>query len=628
MALQTLFIGRQSELNRLRRDVFFADPNSYGFCYSLIGLNGIGKTTLIRKLTEEFNANRPHNTFCFSTDIIDGVSFWLFWTRLVLKFEKAISEDVLRAASAEAAFDNTEEILEIYDFFRENRTCTDTFEFRSQAIIYLSELFPYYTEMGIRIILTIDEFDHAKETFEDGQFFQFLFSLTPKGALTPLNVSIVSISRRRVSTIAHHMQDGSNYEDAFPPLSLKGFNDADLACYFSTYESLPCGLLDSGIQKQILYLCGRSPGLLMRLRHEFEVMDEPTTDVAWIYAEHGQFIKNAFSFMIKLMKEAYADHECKKPLLEVFIQKFIGPASDDNFDDELPLLYDYGFVTKGTTQSNIFLMAGIEEPCKDASAESKVVYEPIAPYFVEYVKHIVIPGDLSTLSGALVKAERLVREIIEKEMRKQFPETWEDIINRYAGKKDYYLESLQEKALQNDFSSSSISKLNVISFKEYYYILSDYWNLFSKYFKDYPSKNVLFSVMSLLSDSRNDSAHLNLVVYNGENRRKLRETCAAFIANIEGYAESADEIILPSERQILELVNNGEVVTFCCTAIKMPKGNLRGIIKKNGFPAGIAQRNLAAFGFSCVPNVGDEFFAVVERWDPNAKMFNLKAPES
>ena len=422
------------------------------------------------------------------------------------------------------------------------------------------------------------------------------------------------------------MQEGSNFEDAYPPFPLKGFNDVELENYFETYDNLPCGLLSEDAQKEILYLCGRSPGLLMGLRHEFEVMDEPNTDIGWIYAEHGQFIKNAYSRMITLMETTFADRAQQKPLLEVFIQKFIGPAYDDNFDVELPLLYDYGFVTKGTLESNIFYMSGAKPSKKSDQTGNEIVYEPIAPYFIEYIKHMIIPNDISNLSGLLVKAEKLIRDVIEREMQRAFPETWEEIINKYAGKKDYYLETLQIKALKNDFSSSSISKLNVISFKEYYYVMNDYWSSFSKYFKSYPSKSALYAAMSLLSESRNDSAHLNLVIYNGENRRKLRDTCVSFIACLENYVDEYKAPI-PSDEQTEKLVNNATIVTFCCQEIKMPKGNLRGIIKEYGFSAGVAQRNLEAFCFTSTPQPGEEFKAVIERWDSNAQMFNLRAPD-
>lgn len=632
MSSQNLFIGRTNELDRLRKDVFFVEPGSHGYCYSLIGLNGIGKTTLIRYLSEEFFNNQPDKTFYFATTLEDGTTFWTYWTNLLQRFSEEIDEEFISSLFEHPKMAQRNAITKIKNVYRLVNSGWDnvgTDAYRSQLIQSLNDLFRYYTILGIRIILTIDEFDRAQLIFTNGQFFQRLFDLTPKGSLSALNLSIITISRRRVSTIAHHMQEGSNFEDAFPPLALKGFSDTELAAYFDTYAQLPCGLLSKEVQKQILYLCGRSPGLLMGLRHEFEVMSEPNTDIGWIYAEHGQFIKNAYSRMITLMESTFADRAHQNPLLEVFIQKFIGPAHDDNFDVELPLLYDYGFVTKGSAESNIFTLSGAHLGENGSHTGSEVVYEPIAPYFVEYIKHTIIPNDLANLSSLLIKAEKLIRELIEKEMRKAFPDTWEDIINGYAGKKDYYLETLQIRALQNDFSSSSISKLNVISFKEYYYIINNHWSIFSKYFSAYPSKNALFAAMSLLSESRNDSAHLNLVVYNGESRRKLREACNLFISCVETPPAANLDPNIPTsltDDQIEKLVSEGATFTFCCQAIKMPKRNLRGIIKEYGYPAGVAQKNLAAFCFTSDPKVGDEFAAVIERWDNNAKMFNLKAP--
>lgn len=630
MHSQRLFIGRVAELDRLRNDVFFVGPNSFGYCYSLIGLNGVGKTTLIRYLGEEL-AERPYgNTFYFATVLEDGTTFWNYWSNLIQRFSEEIDEEYITSlfsCPTMAQKNAIKKIKIVYRLVNSGQGQTETDEYRAQLVKNLDDLFRYYKIIGVRIIITIDEFDRAQSIFTNGQFFQRLFDLTPKGAVTALNLSIITISRRRVSTIAHHMQEGSNFEDAFPPLPLKGFNDEELASYFASYQNLPCGLLSENVQKQVLYLCGRSPGLLMGLRHEFEVMNEPCTDIGWLYAEHGQFIKNAYSRMITLMETTFADRAHQKQLLEVFIQKFIGPAYDDNFDVELPLLYDYGFVTKGTPQNNIFSMSGAHLHENDRPSANEVVYEPIAPYFVEYIKHMIIPNDITNLSGLLIKAEKLIREIIEKEMRNAFPDTWEELINGYAGKKDYYLETLQVKALQNDFSASSISKLNVISFKEYYYVMNDYWNHFSKYFKRYPNKSALFATMSLLSESRNDSAHLNLVIYNGENRRKLRDACSAFIVCLENYTESEETTIIPTEEQRIELEGSTKTVTFCCQEIKMPRGNLRGIIKEYGFPAGVAPKKLVAFGFNSQPKVGDEFVAVVERWDSNANMFNLKAPE-
>lgn len=632
MPSQSLFIGRTVELNRLRKDVFFVEPGSCGYCYSLIGLNGIGKTTLIRHLSEEFIENQPDNTFFFPTVLEDGITFWTYWAKLIQRFSEEIDEEYIDSLFEQpkmAQKNAIKKIKNVYSLVNSGWDRVGTDAYRIQLARDLDDLFRHYKTLGIRVIITIDEFDRAQSIFTNGQFFQRLFSLTPKGSLSPLNLSIITISRRRVSTIAHHMQEGSNFEDAFPPLALKGFSDTELECYFDTYAQLHCGPLSEESKKEILYLCGRSPGLLMSFRHEIESWTEGVVDVSRIYAERGHFIKNAYSRMITLMKSSYADRAHQQPLMEVFIQKFIGPAHDDNFDVKLPLLYDHGFVTKGTVDSNIFSLSGAHIEEKGDRPGSDMVYEPIAPYFVEHIKHMIIPDELANLSGLLIKAEKLVREVIEKEMRKAFPETWDDIINGYAGKKDHYLETLQIRALQNDFSSTSISKLNVISFKEYYYIINDHWSMFSKYFTGYAGKNALFAAMSQLSESRNDSAHLNLVVYNGENRRKLRETCGLFISCLEkqpvenAFPSDPEQL---SQEQMEKLVSEGAVITFCCQTIKQPKGNLRGIIKEYGYPAGVAQRNLPAFGFAKDPRVGAEFSAVIERWDGNAKMFNLKAP--
>lgn len=623
-----IFIGREAELDRFRKDVFFVEEGSYGYCSSLIGLNGIGKTALIRRLSEEFECNQPEKTFYYATTMEDGITYWSFWINLIYQMSFDIDQEYLSEKIPSPTMPERnaiKKILALYDFVNTNAMDTSSASYKQQFTILFNDLFKNYTTLGIRIIITIDEFDRAQQIFKDGQFFQKLFSLSPKGSATRLNLSIITISRRRVSTIAHHMQDGSSFEAAYPTIALKGFTNQELNEYFETYRSLPCGYPTDEEKQQILYLCGRSPDILMPFRHELETL-ENALDVSNIYSEHGLFIKNSYNRMITLLESTYADRAHQKPLLEVFIQYFIGPVYDDSFDMEVPMLYDYGFVLKSDREDNGFSTSKASTSEEETNARNRILYEPIAPYFIEYIKHFIIPNALTNLSGLLIKAEKLIREVIEKEMRTAFSDSWEKEINQYADQKDYYLETLQIKALQNDFSGSSISKLNVISFKEYYYIIKDHWNLFEKYFTAYADKQALYQAMSLLSESRNTSAHLNLVVYNGENRRKLREACELFINCLDNDVSIEEPSVLPTEEEINNLITEATKVTFCCQAIKMPKKNLRGIIKEFGFAAGIAQSKLEDFGFTEEPKVGDEYIAIVERWDANAKIFNLKAP--
>ena len=59
------------------------------------------------------------------------------------------------------------------------------------------------------------------------------------------------------------MQEGSNIQDAYPAVALAGFTNSELHEYFDTYRDLPCGELPEDKKQEIVYICGRSPGLLM-----------------------------------------------------------------------------------------------------------------------------------------------------------------------------------------------------------------------------------------------------------------------------------------------------------------------------------------------------------------------------
>ena len=118
---------------------------------------------------------------------------------------------------------------------------------------------------------------------------------------------------------------------------------------------------------------------------------------------------------------------------------------------------------------------------------------------------------------------------------------------------------------------------------------------------------------------------------------ELRELCSRLIQDYEkgennipveepATPTAKSGAVSPTLQQIQDLQNSTGTVIFCYQEKKKPKGNLRGIIKDYGFPAGISKAMLAGFGEGFEPKIGDEFETVVDRWDANAGMFNLMAP--
>ena len=620
MSVGEIFIGRAAECARLRKDVFRVPEGSFGGCYSLIGPNGVGKTTLVRHLSQELERDPVPNTYYFSTVMEDGMTFWSYWMDLLLRFAEEIPEAALRAAPHFHQY-TVEKILETYRFFRENIANVEAVTFKMYAVGYLNSIFTHYTKLGIRIILTIDEFDRARQIFaDDGQFFQRLFGLTSKGA-SRHDLSILTISRRSVSTIAHHMQEGSNFEDAYPPLALKGFSNEELDQYFATYRDLPTGELPEIDRQQILFLCGRSPGLLMRMRHEIDLLDSASVDISALYTEHGGFIRTAYERMCTLMKTEYVDQAKTQDSLDIFCQQFIGPICVEEFSGKIERLYSYGFITRSGDTEDIFTLAGVKE-----RTEAGSIYEPLAPYIVDYVKNVILPDDTRSLAGLLEKAERSMRQMLATVLQKSFPDRWEEVLEEDVPKKEDYLSNLRCTALQNDTGvrSLTVSKLNVMSFNDYYKVVRNHWPLMSSYFHLYNGQSDIRETMQYLNDCRNSSAHLNLEILNNESRRRLREECERLLESLEGPSKPAvpTPVIPPKAPDERETMVGQRVRLQNLEATS--RGGLRGTIAGGTYMAALSPAHLTEMNVYAKQYAGKSLWVRIIRWDENAQKFNAE----
>ena len=439
-----------------------------------------------------------------------------------------------------------------------------------------------------------------------------------------------------MSTIAHDMQEGSNFQDAFPALALKGFSNEELEEYFNFYRDMPCGSLGEKERQQILCLCGRSPGLLMQMRDEIENLDGRPVDIGWIFRERGAFIKTACERMCSLMRKEYVNQSKTRSCMGIFIEKFIGPAYSDKLTEWVAKLYDYGFVTRvGESEKNVFELAGLT----DYRDKGELVYEPISPYFVDFVKDFAVLDELDSLAAMLEQTERSIRDVLMGALSKEYPEEWEAVLGQDVQRKDDYLENLRRIATENEADQRNIiiSKLNVLAFNDYFQIIRKHWNIMKKYFSLYSSLDELKQDMYSLNNCRNTSAHLNLEILNESGRHDLRKICEFILENFKcaGGQQTAEASGTAAEASVHNPSQPaggtgawhesmiGQTVTLTQTEATTT-GVLRGVIAGTSHGASLSKKYLLGRGTPARMLVGKDLKIRLTRWDENAQKFNAE----
>lgn len=652
------FFGREEELTLLREKFFVTEPGA-GYCAAVNGPNDVGKTLLIRQAAKEFETREHPNVYYFRMGIVAESSYWNFWSSMIQEFAEQIPSETLQAApKADARY--IRQIGEAYTFFSdiENLNQIGTNSFHSYATRHLNKIFRAFTKIGIHILITIDEFDNARTAFPvdggDGSFFQRLYMLSPKSG-NGYSLSILLISRRRISTIAHHMADGSDIESAFPPaIVLRGFSNQEMEEYFASYGDLPCGAPTEKQKQQIYYFCGRHPGQLMKMRDLFARYYDGSHPLvpAELYHDYGQEMTTLYDRMSKLLRTEYVDQANKRNCVDAFFQLFIGPAYDGSLMNYLEQLYKYGLLTKWDKHGkNIFQLSGL--PYEDET-ELRFDYEPMSPYYVEYFKAKAVPEELDGLNRLMTAAEQCVRDGILTVLKEQYPNGWESLLDGFtSSSKESYRVTLDLLAYQNDAVTRNITytNLDIFSYTDYSRIVCRYWEQMRPYFRSFGTKDELKATFEFMRDGRNCFAHNNARILDAQSCSRLRELCTTLIQDYEKGKEhvplEASPVVpsagptassnparlssrvsaaMPTLQQIQELLECSGTITFCYLEKKMPKGNLRGVIKEYGFPAGISKARLSGFAEDFSPAVGSEFSAAIDRWDSNAGLFNLKAP--
>ena len=658
--MDNLFFGRKKELAFYRKKVFNPSPKE-GYCCSISGANDVGKTTLVRKLAEEFEREPHPNVYYFDTTIKEAPGnmdfYWYFFLSLVRRFMRDIPVDALFNAPNQDIY-YIENIERAYEFFSDPETINSvgTPMFLMDAGQYLDDIFYGFSKLGIHVIISIDEFDRLTEIIPeeggDGSFFQELFHLSPKSS-SKLSLSIVLISRKRVGTVQHHMAEGSDFESAFPPRALTGFDDEGMAEYFDSYRDLPCGIPEGRIKEQIIYYGGRHPGLLMEMRSR--IADSGKTaeelDIHELFRRESEGITRIYGRMCTLLRSEYVSRKTGINCVGSIYQIFIGPAYSPNLSSYAEMLERLGFITRSEPgAADLYEMAGIP---RENAEDGPAVWEPLSPHFIEYFRAWAPAEDLDERQRLLNETELEVRKILLEKMKEIEPESWQEKLEERLTpqKRAQFLPKLAATAEANraDKRNITYSALDVMGFIDYATIIRNYWNEMIPYFQSWNTIAAMEADCTELTGFRNTFAHQNSHILDEEHLARMTSLCRKVLKDIEdgrkGIVRQSDrdggqkppvpKPTTPGQPQTgpmpsigipIRMVNDmlRSEVEFVFQLKKQPNGNFVGTIKDpegRTWPASIPKKKQGSWETAAGP--GTVIPCQVSSFDNNAQKFIL-----
>ena len=663
-----MFIGRRDQIKYLREMIFSTNLDR-GFSCSLRGPNGIGKTYLKNYVLEQFQKEieTKENQSIFVIDVFLDASYYEFFLSIFREAAACLTDEVLDNAPKFNRY-SMKKLRQYLSSIHNIEEINANSEAKIDEL--LTNFFVTTSALGFYFILIIDEFDNALSLFpretDNGKLFMKMYGLSSTKSGKYKMLSIMLISRRRAGTIAHHMDGGSNFDDAYPAdhLVLRGFDEREMAEYYQSYSTLPCGELCEKTKREIEFYVGSHPGMLMSLRTHIKIFCDQQDKIHMldIYQEDGSGMRNAFSRMLELLRSEYTDRGNQIPAINAFNQVFnITPTYDANLGHQAQLLYDFGFVTKQDPT-----MVENENIRPDSKKCYAVVgncwYAPLSKRFLLYVKENLTIHEKNEAHRLIDRTEERFRIFLQSHLQKVYGDMWQDQIDTKYNQGDYW-ENLQKNAQEYGALSRgvAVSVLDVLPFYTLGRIVKEHWEQLNQYFQSFRTKNELYNECWELTKYRNCCMHGTLRILGVEQHNKLKKICGALMESFDRYPDgkvdeeslaeplqtdtssihngsteegqvngqvppSADHVIQsilsPLDFQARSEKYNGTEHDFKCET-KKPRGNLIGTLIDINMPASIAPKD--ASKITDADPVGKVYRVRIEQWDngPMAQKFNV-----
>ena len=356
---QQPWIGRRVELELLEKEIFVRKPNEYHKIHSrsLVGPRGIGKRRLLREATKRFQNSNHSGVFLFRRDFSDSSTLAVLLKDFSLDFQRVITKDVLITSRNSEDFEMklVQDVQSNYAWFANNRDLIVKDPRSSIVIDRVKEKFiallSAYTKLGQHIILVIDSFDAAHQSYPpdsvDQSLGSFLYGISGQSSRS-LNLSVLLVCERMPRFIIE--LNGSTWEPAYPPIVLRNFNDEEMDEYFQSFATLPCGVLEEYTKNRILTYAGRFPLFLMELRRRISETD--CADQSFIHPQDLLTGQGAlYRHLCALMQSQWVDYTSRSSgphiyAMDVFKRYFISGKRRAIPNSHINQLYEFGLVDR------------------------------------------------------------------------------------------------------------------------------------------------------------------------------------------------------------------------------------------------------------------------------------------
>lgn len=366
------FIGRETIVNNIENRIIHPDdPGNL----VIIGMHRIGKSSLAHKAIIEQKDNLTRKRVL---PIWMGVASYDLPSDFFHALVKRCVREMMRLNwLSDTVQDLADYALATEDSWNE-----------------IKDFFTEVKEIGYRMLLILDEFDHARHLFKGNTAFQRLRELAD---YPDYGFSLVLTSRRSIRDIERLAGSTSPFHNIFQVQRLAMFNDEDLEIYFSRFSDLGIPVSDKN-RKRVLFYCGTHPYLLEMLGWEiverFRQNSSQEIDVDKAANTILQSMFEHYDDMIGLLRD--------DKTLNKLLQILFGPVLDIKQTD-VTELQNYGLI----------------KPTGNGT------YAAYSEHFHDYLKlHERSAEFTSGLWQIWSNTERILREVITTTMLNAHGETW------------------------------------------------------------------------------------------------------------------------------------------------------------------------------------------------------------